>query len=504
MHSIGAHGAHLVADKMRNHIHCGDVLDWAKGLPDGVAHAIITSPPYWGLRDYGTATWEGGDPKCQHKVGRFERTMTNTSAKQKSNPGSAGQESQHVCPHCGAKRIDAQLGLEPDPETYITKMVEIFHELRRVLRDDGVLWLNMGSSYAGSGRGLYGDGLSHGTDGAKQLTNAGSIGVQAQGSSAYKPLDLIPTPWLLALALQADGWYLRSDIVWAKPNPMPESVNGWRWEQHRVKVGGQTCHVPLAGTHGDARHGRPTCVDATLLAQWRDCPGCPKCEKNDGLVLRRGSWRPTKAHEMVFMLTKTANYFCDAEAVREASIYPDDNRKARASAEQKRMPTGEVAGVRPGSATYPRRNLRSVWTIPTQPFSGAHFACFPEKLAATCIKASCSERGCCPKCGAQYARVIQHTAGHAKECPKTQRAHEARGGIGAPVGSVGKAGSSRVDGSTQTLGFRPTCECGGPESGRCLVADPFMGSGTVALVARKLGHDYIGCDLSPSYCKMAE
>jgi len=218
-------------------IHTGDSLTVLQTLPAASAQCCVTSPPYWGLRDYGH---------------------------------------------------DGQIGLEETPDQYVARLVAVFAEVRRVLADDGVLWLNLGDSY-GSGKQLVG------------------------------------IPWRVAFALQADGWYLRSDTIWHKPNPMPESV--------------------------------------------RD--------------------RPTKAHEYVFLLSKSARYFYDQDAIKENAIYAGASsaRKKAGLLEQaadpqrfRTRPTGKTCG-------YPeRRNARSVWTIPTQPYSGAHFAVMPPALADRCIK----------------------------------------------------------------------------------------------------------------------
>jgi len=236
----------------------------------------VTSPPYWGLRDYG---------------------------------------------------VDGQLGIECTPDEYVSKMVSVFWEVRRVLKDDGVLWLNIGDSYAS------GKGTCHNPGGNTPSFNAHmkacNVHPLDRGNKStltrqgLKPKDLIGIPWLLAFALRADGWYLRQDIIWHKPNPMPESV--------------------------------------------RD--------------------RCTKAHEYIFLMSKSQRYFYDAEAIKEQSNYPDDNRKARSNKNLKRMPTNQIAGIRPGSQTYPLRNRRSVWTVTTHPYSESHFATFPPKLIEPCILA---------------------------------------------------------------------------------------------------------------------
>ena len=354
-------------------LYVGDVREVLAALPDGSVDCCVTSPPYWGLRDYGTGQWHGGDSDCDHlgppkasdrsglkKDGRpLERTGQNEYERGATVPF------RSVCGKCGATRTDRQIGLEQSPGEYVAQMVAVFREVRRVLSDAGTLWLNLGDSYAMSTKGAGGDG--------KQHTNAGSV--LADRSHAIpiglKPKDLVGIPWRVAFALQADGWYLRSDIIWAKPNPMPESVTD----------------------------------------------------------------RPTKAHEYVFLLSKSARYFFDADAVREDAD-PDSFRSERGpgTGAAKHAALGKMAGATPigrtcGVHESGRRNIRSVWTIGTQPYAEAHFATFPEALPERCIKAGCPEGG--------------------------------------------------------------------------TVLDPFMGSGTTALVARRLGRNSIGVELNPDYVALA-
>ena len=268
-------------------VHTGDALTVLRTLPDASVHCCVTSPPYWGLRDYGVA---------------------------------------------------GQLGLEPTPAEFVAAMVAVFAEVRRVLRDDGVLWLNLGDSYTPVNRGEnakprreYPAHMQAAHMHADLVTRREVIeGAQRAG---LKQKDLVGIPWRVAFALQADGWWLRSDCIWHKPNPMPESVQD----------------------------------------------------------------RPTKAHEYVFLLTKSARYWYDAAAVSEPSEYAGEQTgvcrgtKRRATA-MGREPTGnEKLGanwIQPST-----RNCRTVWSVCTQPFSGAHFATMPEAIVETCIAAGCPEGG---------------------------------------------------------------------------------------------------------------
>ena len=299
----------------------GDSVEMLKTLESESVQCCVTSPPYWGLRDYG---------------------------------------------------VPGQIGLEKTPEEYVGKLVDVFREVRRVLKKDGVLWLNLGDSYAGS---MKGEGGTYKLS-AKQNSNRGSHygkdnGERHKFNHGLKPKDLVGIPWMVAFALRADRWYLRSDIIWSKPNPMPESVTD----------------------------------------------------------------RPTKAHEYIFLLTKSARYYYDADAVAEpiSESYANDKRphgvlRQRFYENSKYVKAGMIqAGVGnfPTEERVTMRNGRSVWHIQTQPYPGAHFATFPEAIPERCIK----------------------------------------------------AGSKKGD----------------------TILDPFGGSGTTGRVAKRLGRQYILIELNPKY-----
>jgi DNA modification methylase len=311
----------------------GDVIEMLQTIPDRSVRCCVTSPPYWGLRDYG---------------------------------------------------VQGQIGLEDTPEKYVAKMVEVFEEVSRVLTDDGTLWLNLGDSYAASGMG---------GGGAKQSTNTGSRIKGHKAPDGLKPKDLIGMPWRVAFALQAAGWWLRSDIVWAKPNPMPESVTD----------------------------------------------------------------RPTRSHEYIFLITKSARYYYDADAIKElatsettkmpdgwdtatgshGTIHRNGHEKGKPSTDKQSGHGRRHAGFNDRYASMSKeeqssfmRNKRDVWIVPSQPFSEAHFATFPENLIKPCIL----------------------------------------------------AGTAPGD----------------------TVLDPFFGSGTTGVVAQSMGRKYVGIELNPEYVKIAE
>ncbi len=376
----------------------GDASAVLATLPAGSVQTCVTSPPYWGLRDYGTGQWDGGDASCDH-LGPPMRTNnkpTDGSASfhggtQRANEPWPGGE----CGRCGARRVDDQLGLEPTPSEYVERLVSVFREVRRVLRDDGTLWLNLGDSYAAtntqqpphtrsklppSHQGVHHDLFTDKRGGGRPVPG-------------LKPKDLVGIPWRVAFALQADGWYLRSDIIWAKPNPMPESVTD----------------------------------------------------------------RPTKAHEYVFLLSKRPKYYWDADAIRE----PHGSEWIGRSANVERVKAGGNGdrgdgGARAVSGDPAGRNARSVWQIATQPTPEAHFATFPEELARRCILAGTSEAGGCAECGAPLQRIVEQS-GTVRDRWSATSAHATSEAV--PNGIHRERTDRRV---MATTGWAASCACDAP------------------------------------------
>lgn len=392
----------------------GDALAMLKTLPEASVQCCITSPPYWNLRDY---------------------------------------------------KIAGQLGLEKTPEEYVSKLVEIFGEVRRVLRDDGTLWMNMGDCYNGSGNPAgcrtkrCDGGQKRVFETADNLAFRGS-GVDIEG---LKPKDLVGMPWRLAFALRESGWWLRSDIVWEKLNPMPESVTD----------------------------------------------------------------RPTRSHEFIFLLAKSERYFYDHYAIMEpasmASLSrinqenfdnqpggPKDpksgNRSMRKTLENwadkqrghsrrhagfnERWDESEAAGMTTGM-----RNKRDVWVVPTASYKEAHFATYPPELIRPCVLAGTSSGGCCPKCGAPYRRVVNERR------PPTRSIK-----LNGPHAEHGLLGDTRFDIGIgyDTTGWKPSCDCNAGKPVGCTVLDPFGGSGTTAMVALEEGRRAITIELNPEYVKLIE
>jgi DNA modification methylase len=376
-------------------------------LADESVHCVVTSPPYYGLRVY------------------------------KDND-------------------DRGIGLESTVEDFIGNLVDVFREVRRVLRDDGVAWLNLGDSYAS-----HDSGLGVGERGSETPTLQGDH--QSRAVVDMTSGNLLGIPERVVLALQSDGWTWRDTIIWAKKSAMPESLAGWRWEQCRVKVAqgerASNNYQQGVGTKQGpgvaSRNQREAYEHGDGGTKWTDCPGCPKCEANDGLILRKGSWRTTQAHEYIYMLTKGMGYYADGEAVKLKSLSH-----------------GPLTSMMDAKEPDGFSNRRSVWNdISPEPYGGSHFATFPSDLPRLCIQASTSERGCCSECGSQWARVIDHK----------------------------NMEINRTDWGDKWL---PTCKHNAPTI-PATILDPFSGTATTCLAAQKLGRKAVGVDISEPYLEQA-
>ncbi len=410
----------------------GDCREVLAGMAEESVQMCVTSPPYWGLRDYGLPPllW-GGKPACHHKW--LDRALPEPGVK-------------HICMMCGAWR--GSLGLEPTPGQFVEHIVEVFRAVKRVLRKDGTVWMNLGDSYASSSATTGGYSAKSTLEGytgeqtkGRQMNRAEQCRPVRHG---LKPKDLIGIPWRVAFALQADGWWLRSAIVWAK--------------------------------------------------------GVSFCPMYSGSVMPESCTdRPTSAYEMLFLLTKSARYYYDAEAVREIGAYVAGTEAARGS--PGRLAEDGVNARPPQYWVYTgQRNLRNVWCINPEAFSGGHFATFPTKLVEPCVKAGSSPKAC-GVCGAPWARVVT-----------TMPAHDGRfrGGAYIEQGNLQNNSIKRPEPEIlrQRVGtneWQPTCEHANNDKGRCVVLDPFAGgSGRAARVCKRLGRDFIGIELKAEYVEMSE
>lgn len=467
-------------------IYHGDCLEILKQLPDESINCCITSPPYYGLRDYGTGTWAGGDPKCPHKRISKYSPNTITGHNQEELVGNVGDAIyKTVCPLCGAVRVDKQIGLEETPEEYIKKLTEVFHEVKRVLKEDGTLWINIGDSYWGSGsRGYDFDGKM--TEASKiQSGSKGTISLQnipklVGDKNGYKNKDLIGIPWMLAFSLRADGWYLRQDIIWHKPNPMPESVKDRCTKSHEYifllsksphyYFNGEGISEPVTDStvkrlsqnieeqkgsytpskgNGNMKAVKSKYGNNELEKTYRQGMNH---ERGNGIVEKRNHL-PSKKEFVEFMRSKTSpNQLKQSTEIKRTTIdhwfrmddgfafpsvedwntikeYVDDW-----SSEYERMDRAltdvdyESDSVEKNSNG--RRNKRDVWSVSPSHVKEAHFATYPEELVEPCILAGTKE------------------------------------------GDV--------------------------------VLDPFFGSGTTGRVAERLGRKWIGIELNEEYIEIAK
>lgn len=445
-------------------------------IASGSVHLVCFSPPYWGLRAYAgeqgvewpevayapmpglpPITIPGCDLDCEHEWGdvppRKPGQVEQTKWKQAEGAGRGQTAAQGAyCARCGGWR--GGLGLEPTIEMYIGHLMLVLREMRRVLRDDGTCWVNLGDTYFG-GKGKSGYELPHEAEdrraAGKTIQRARNVPGYASARPAdmpqvgIKPKDLCLIPQRFALAAQADGWWIRGDIVWAKKNPLPESVTD----------------------------------------------------------------RPNRSHETIWMLAKSKTYFYDHIAVRQeaaAASLARVQQKTFATQRggKKNYGSNGVNGNRSARKTLenfaanPGRNLRDVWHLATQPTKEAHFATYPEALVEIMIRAGSSEKGCCPQCGAPWKRITQK--GMTAHDGTTDSQYE--GGTTANrLAKLRQAARERGEeyvNRVETVGWQPTC-VHTDDPVPCVILDPFVGSGTTAIVAIRLGRRCIGIDISSEY-----
>ena len=458
----------------------GDCRDMLATLEPNSVQTCVTSPPYWGLRSYGTEpqVWGGADHEHEWYVSqraitvgnrsdarpvseiREKATNRNVGGRPKTTGGQSTVGTGLTCP-CGAWL--GELGNEPTPELFVAHMVEVFRAVWRVLRPDGTLWLNLGFSYAGSGKGpsnsLQPEASQIGASNWSRSTLNGGHGLysddekvinqrRAPTTAGYKAKDLIPIPFLVATALQQDGWYWRSIIAWAKKAPMPESVTD----------------------------------------------------------------RPTSAWEPVLLMSKSARYYYDADAVREEQSENTHARYGNGGAPrqpsvQKQAESG--SGIKSNGSFYAAtadailpngRNMRNVWLLGPEPFPQSHFAVFPTEVPRRAILAGTSEKGQCPQCGAPWERVVEvEQIAKARNVAPIKYAGGADGERG---GTWTASMAEQTRRSTTTTGWRSTCGHADLEPVPQTVLDPFAGAGTTLLVADRLNRHGIGIELKADYAEM--
>ena len=468
---------------MNSGVFYGDAERVLKTLPPGIVQCCVTSPPYWGLRDYSVA---------------------------------------------------GQFGLEKTPDEYIARMVAVFREVWRALRDDGTVWLNLGDSYCSAGKGgEWDEGRTQKGTGQTLYSRQANRG----NYSGLKPKDLCMIPARVALALQADGWWVRSDvieevqlycpcgcgyvleeriwrhaqdreIIWSKPNPMPESCTDRPTKSHEYMFLLSKSGSSKFWTHRDGAGARSK---PKADYRWRHK------ETGEEVGIDPGD----KDNWQRFNLWRGHDYFYDADAIREEAgpiktagennncdhpHTPDPRKK------QDALGKNTYTGFNARWADSPRagRNKRTVWEIPTMPYPGAHFATFPPKLVEPCILAGTSPRAC-EICGAPWKRVT--AKGEPDEEWKAScgadSSGEYHGTAQKDYATAGAENPSEVKArilegmrKRETVGWQPTCSCDNEGKGRCLVLDPFAGSGTTGEVALKHGRDYLLIELNRDYEKL--
>ena len=442
-------------------IYQGNCIDVLKDFPDESIDCVCTSPPYWGLRDYGTAEWEGGDENCKH----IKRTQKQGGEANRPSKELTIFQYDKVCKKCGAIRKDRQLGLEETPEEFVENLVKVFSEVKRVLKSTGTLWLNLGDSYfsapAGNKNGIPKQNAYGGReDAAKSMFKASQV--KGKKHNILKQKDLVGIPFRVAFALQADGWYLRQDIIWHKPNPMPESVQDRCTKSHEYIF--LLTKSPKYFYDIDAIREKaitiPQKVNKTLSTKTKYGSVENEAKHRQGMHKERGesivSTRPDLPEQDKFVdfirnksnakklsedsgvkLSKVEHWFRydesgfsypsieDWDIVREYLDDWSEDFKGIDEMMTKIELHNDSVNNNPKGA-----NKRSVWTITTKPYKEAHFATFPIELPTYCIKAGCPEGG--------------------------------------------------------------------------VVLDPFMGSGTTGLAARNQQRNYVGIDLNPEYIEIAE
>jgi len=487
-------------DDFINKIICRDNLSVMKEMPDECIDMVITSPPYWGLRDYGFDMIFGGDPDCEHEwdrqIKKWHSDIGKGPKKEIFDDSFQVKGTRNdSCLKCGAWK--GQLGLEPTPEMYIEHLTEIFNEIKRILKKEGTSWLNMGDTYSthtSKRSGQFGKDIKEGFD-------------DIYSRKRILPLQekcLCMIPERLSWSLIQDGWILRNKIIWHKKNHMPSSTkdrftNTWEYVFLFSKS-----NNPVYWTNEKTLKliiKQPPGIKGEESEDWK-WGKCPNCEGH-GKTIKENTkcFRCNGSGKIKINFWTAHDYYFDLDAIREPYTKPlnrwggpildipkktkwksDDEKAKWAMSVRERQSRPNPAGKNPGD----------IWIINTQPFPDAHFAVFPEKLCEKPIKVGCPEE-ICKKCGKARERIFETI--------------NPRPNIG--IRNVG----GRKDGYTTKLGSNPyaekreigltNCNCNaGFEGG--IVLDPFCGVGTALYVAKQLRRRFIGIDIKKEYCELAE
>jgi len=401
-------------------------------IPDKSVHCVVTSPPYWGLRVY------DGDQAVEWPEVRYHPLR--------------------YCPEIVIPSWRGGLGNEPTPDAYIGHMILCLREWGRVLRGDGTLWVNLGDSYAGSGKG------------------------------GCPSKNLVGIPHLFAFAAQAEGWYLRNDIIWAKPNPLPESVTDRLTRGHE-------CIFLLAKS-------RKYFFDHIAIKEPLKESSVGWAERKERLIAENGVGTLGKQIESGvdgshgyagLALGRNGQTGYDVELganKRDVWMVEEESDPFVRFCAERGVDLAALRDEYEGAAT----GKGDTWRVATKPYAGAHFAAFPEELVRPMILAGTSARGVCPACGAPWVRVVERGGVVYQDSGNRKRADAP----GAEFSASSALRTGTITGK-KTTGWRPTCTCNAGEPIPATVMDPFNGSGTSGRVATKLGRSYIGIDVCEEY-----
>ena len=515
----------------------GDVFDNIKKLDDNSIDCVVTSPPYWGLRDYGTSSYEGGDPNCQHTI--TDGIVDNKNNKLIERPDRASDKKN--CVKCGAKRIDKQLGLEPTYQEHIQNIVELFRAMKPKLKDSATIWLNYGDSYAATVNGTKAKDVLN-DDRAFRDKPFSTI----QGS--LKPKDLVMIPNRIAIALQDDGWWIRSEIIWHKPNPMPESTKDRPTSAHekiwlitkskKYYYDADAIREPLTSSSltrlnqpnlknqkGSTRGNGGMKQNGNMKAVF----GKYQTDENEkkhrqGMSKTRGSkivqTRPKLPSQKEFV-----NYLKNKTSLKDLV----DNTNIKKTTIEHWFRNDEVGFAFPSVEDWNKikdlindwtdefnnidygltyiethldeiknnpigRNKRNVWTVTTKPCKEAHFATFPKDLIEPCIKAGCPEK-VCVKCGKPQVKQFYRDK---STLPVKRNKRDGDGDR-----AVGGVYQKWLEENPPQIKIKPSCDCNA-DFKPGVVFDPFGGSGTTGIVAKLFNRKSIMSELNPEYIKIAK
>ncbi len=461
-------------NKYLNKIIIGDAKEILQRFPNESVDCVITSPPYWALRDYGTGKWIGGNPNCDHKKNPpafSEKALAKSTIGAYANTGHAQENYLQTCGRCGARRVDKQLGLEPTFQEYITKLCDIFDEVKRVLKKEGTCWVNMGDTYSatrwtGEGKGQP---MNKFKDGHRDINPEKNSGLPD------KTLCAIPSRFQIEMINR--DWLCRNEIIWHKPNCMPSSV------KDRFTVDFEKVFFFVKSKKYYFEKQLEKYSPNTFPRMLRG-------------VSKNNKWVYGPAGQTKHTINQPRNNikkdFFDYQG-QGIKDYKKVGVQNPSDVKRRILKSIEIS--------QQGRNKRCVWEITTKPFKEAHFATFPPKLIEIPIKAGCPEF-VCRKCGRPREKLFKDMeVGKSVSNTKYDTENSTAGRLAQRRQAYRKMGFENPP-MPEFIGYSD-CGCGvGFQPG--IVLDPFIGSGTTAIVARNLGMDFIGIELNPKYVAIAE